>query len=53
MTIEAYFDGKNFVPLEPASLKPNQKVAITVLDEFLTNEKQKQLASLREKNKNK
>ena len=44
MTIEGYFDGKTFVPLEKLSLKPNQKVQITVLDEFLTSEKQKQIS---------
>ena len=49
MTIEGYFDGKTFVPLEKLSLKPNQKVQITVLDEFLTSEKQKQIARKRDK----
>ena len=49
MTIEGYFDGKTFVPLEKLSLKPNQKVQITILDEFLTSEKQKQLARKRDK----
>ena len=49
MTIEGYFDGKTFVPLEKLSLKPNQKVQITILDEFLTSEKQKQIARKRGK----
>ena len=49
MTIEGYFDGKTFVPLEKFSLKPNQKVQITILDEFLTSEKQKQIARKRGK----
>ena len=49
MTIEGYFDGKTFVPLEKLSLKLNQRVQITILDEFLTSEKQKQLARKRDK----
>ena len=49
MTIEGYFDGKTFVPLEKLSLNPTQKVQITILDEFLTSEKQKQLARKRDK----
>jgi len=53
MTIEGYFDGKTFVPLEKLSLKPNQKVQITVLDEFLTSEKQKQISRKHGKNGNK
>ena len=52
-TIEGYFDGKTFVPLEPHSIKPNQKVQITILDDFLTGEKQKQLEQMRSKNKEK
>ena len=53
MTIEGYFDGKTFVTLEKLSLKPNQKVQITVLDEFLTSEKQKQISRKHGKNGNK
>ena len=53
MTIEGYFDGKTFVPLEKLSLKPNQKVQITVLDEFLTSEKQKQISRKHGKDDNK
>ncbi|MFA6856031.1 MAG: hypothetical protein WCR31_02380 [Treponema sp.] len=50
-TIEGYFDGKTFVPLEPFSVRQNQKVQITVLDDFLTEEKQKQIEQMRSKNK--
>ncbi|MBQ9494986.1 MAG: hypothetical protein IJR50_05025 [Treponema sp.] len=52
MTIEGYFDGKQFVPLEKLSLKPNQKVQITVLDEFLTNEKQKHIERMKKEKNN-
>lgn len=52
-TIEGYFDGKTFIPLEPHSIKPNQKVQITILDDFLTEEKQKQIEQMRSKNKGK
>lgn len=50
-TIEGYFDGKAFIPLEPLVVKPNQKVKITLLDDFLTEEKQKQLDQMRSRNK--
>lgn len=36
MTAEAgYYDGRHFLPLRKMAVKPNQKVIITVLDEFL------------------
>ena len=31
MAVQAYYDGSRIVPLE----KPNQKIIVTVLDEFL------------------
>ncbi len=35
--IKGYFNGKKFIPLERADLKPNQKVLITILDEYMDN----------------
>jgi hypothetical protein len=52
-TIEGYFDGETFIPLEPFPVKQNQKVQITILDDFLTEEKQKQIELMRNKNKGK
>lgn len=35
LALKGYYNGKEFVPLEKVNLKPNQKVIITVLDEYL------------------
>lgn len=40
LALRGYFNGKNFVPLEEVSIKKNQKVIITVLDESITPEPQ-------------
>ena len=37
-TISAYFDGTTVRTLEPTSLKKNQRLVITVLDEFISDE---------------
>ncbi len=34
MTIEGYYDGRQCVALEDVSVKENQKVRITILDEY-------------------
>lgn len=40
--LRGYYNGKEFIPLEKVNLKPNQKVIITVLDEYLDkNEERK------------
>jgi hypothetical protein len=52
-TIEGYYDGKTFVPLEQFSIKPNQKVQITVLDDYLTEEKAKAVKEMKNKNREK
>lgn len=38
--IKGYFNGKKLIPLEKADLKPNQKVIITILDEYLDKDNQ-------------
>lgn len=38
LALKGYYDGKEFVPLEKVNLKPNQKVIITVLDEYINLE---------------
>jgi predicted DNA-binding antitoxin AbrB/MazE fold protein len=35
IALEGYFNGKEFVPLKKVDVKPNQKVIITVLDEYI------------------
>lgn len=35
LAIKGYFNGREFVPLDKANIKPNQKVIITVLDEYI------------------
>jgi len=34
VSINGYFDGKDFIPLDNALPRKNQKVIITILDEF-------------------
>ncbi len=38
LALKGYFNGKEFVPLGKVDVKPNQKVIITVLDEYLSIE---------------
>jgi hypothetical protein len=38
LALKGYFNGKEFVPLEKVNLKTNQKVIITVLDEYFNPE---------------
>ena len=38
IAINGYFDGNVCIPLETADIKPNQKVIITVLDDFAAPE---------------
>lgn len=35
LAINGYYDGTNYVAQENIAIKPNQKVIITVLDDFL------------------
>ncbi len=36
--LRGYYNGKEFVPLEKVHVKPNQKVIITILDEYISSE---------------
>ena len=36
--LRGYYNGKEFVPLEKVNIKPNQKVIITILDEYVSSE---------------
>jgi hypothetical protein len=38
LALKGYFNGKEFLPLEPVYIQPNRKVIITVLDEFVKND---------------
>jgi hypothetical protein len=33
--LKGYYNGKEFIPLEQVNIKANQKVIITVLDEYI------------------
>ena len=35
LTVQGYYDGMTIKPLETITAKPNQKVIITVMDEFV------------------
>lgn len=40
LALKGYFNGKEFIPLDKVDAKPNQKVIITVLDEYISTENQ-------------
>ncbi len=40
-SINAYYDGHDYIPLDNSYPKKNQRVIITVLDEFVPVEKEK------------
>lgn len=44
LTLKGYFNGKEFIPLDKADIKPNQKVIITVLDEYFNSEEKPEKA---------
>jgi hypothetical protein len=39
LALNGYFNGKEFVPLDKVDVKPNQRVIITVLDEYIEERK--------------
>ena len=45
-TVQAYYDGSVFVPIEPVSIRINQPVVVTVLDDVRENLTKKTLLSL-------
>ena len=47
IAIKGYFDGMHIQPLEDFAIKQNQKVIITVMDEFIEPEKKINAESLR------
>jgi hypothetical protein len=38
LALKGYYNGKEYIPLENANVKPNQKVIIMILDEYLKPE---------------
>jgi hypothetical protein len=44
--VEAYYDGRVFVPRKPISARKNQSAIVTILDEFSANRTKKTLLSL-------
>ena len=47
MTIQGYYDGTNIRLLEEITAKPNQKVIITIMDEFVDPGKRSRKKNLR------
>ena len=47
LSVKGYFDGTSIIPLEEIPVKQNQKVIITVLDEFMEPEKSVSRLSMR------
>ena len=39
VAVPAYYDGENIKPLEEISIKRNQKIILTMMDEFVNGEK--------------
>lgn len=44
LALKGYFNGKEFISLDNVSIKPNQKVIITVLDEYFNSEEKPEKA---------
>ena len=38
LEVHGYFDGESFQPLEKISAKPNQRVIITIMDDFINSD---------------
>ena len=47
VSVNGYFDGNVVKPLEKIDAKPNQRVIITIMDEFFTPEPKKDIKSMR------
>ena len=47
MSVQGYFDGVAFRPLEKIAAKPNQRVIITVMDEFVEPQDKKRAIKMR------
>lgn len=42
MAVQAYYDGTNIKPLEAITLKQNQKIILTIMDEYVDVENGKE-----------
>ena len=38
LALKGYFNGKEFIPLDKVEARPNQKVIITILDEYISTD---------------
>ena len=47
IAVKGYFNGMHIEPLEDLEIQPNQKVIITVMDEFVETKKKVNAESLR------
>ena len=46
MTIEGYYDGRQYVALEDVAVKENQRVQITILDDYIERDEHTKNANL-------
>ena len=46
MTIEGYYNGSQYIALEDVPVKVNQRVQITILDDYIKNDEHTQNAEL-------
>lgn len=47
VSVSAYYDGSAYIVQEDVAVKPNQKVIITLLDEFMPRRKKRSLEEIR------
>lgn len=47
ISVQAYYNGSNYITEEKVDVKPNQKVIITLLDDFVLKNKKKTLEEIR------
>lgn len=47
VSVQAYYNGSNYITEEEVLVKPNQKVIITLLDDFVPKNKKKTLEEIR------
>ena len=46
MTVEGYYDGNTYITLEEVDIKPNQRVQITILDDYIEQSQHERNARL-------
>ncbi|MBP5441686.1 MAG: hypothetical protein J6Y60_00430 [Treponema sp.] len=46
-SIHAYFDGQSYITQNSVAIQPNQRVIITILDDFITTRKKRTLSEIK------